>query len=255
MLNVKAEIANFPECEEYFGKTLPDNARFTIANATTRVVYLGLERSTLRFKKSFELSNNYLAGTSVGKGILKYDRAIPHHNLNNIMASWGVPETRGQTDLSFMEDQETGFKHKGMVPGKPAYPGKNTKKAISKNFRRYNIEVKKNNGKNAMVFLREAFREGYGLPKSKRFFYLHDGEFLDFREGLYQFRSSAAKPGHQFPLLSLVYAKYDKVNKTRQATHWMEISKNSITQADIDKIYGEEFEKAFNRNIRRNWRP
>ncbi len=259
-MNVKATIVNERESEQYFGKYIPDSTRFAMANTASRVAFLGIEKSNDQFRKNFDLSNKYLIGSGPGKGVLKFNRAIPHHNLNKIESSWGVPPKRGSTDLDFLDKQETGFIHKGMTPGKNAYPSQDNKKAIKRNLRRYNIEMMNTAGmpgktveQRAVFFLRQAYLNRFASPGSKQFLYIRKREFHNFREGMYQFTSGNPELGGQFPKLRLIYSKDDRVNKVRKPTHWMQESSNSFKQSDIDKIYKQEFDKAFTRGVRRRW--
>ena len=257
-MSVKATIINEQEARQYFNQYIPDSTRFAMANTASRIAFLGIEKSNQQFRQEFDLSNKYLIGSGTGKGVLKFNRAIPSHNLSKIESSWGVPPKRGNTDLDFLVDQETGFTHKGMVPGKNAYPGRDGRKGIKRNLRRYNIETMNTAGfpgktvkQRALFFLRQAYLNRFAAPGSKQFIYIRPREFNNFREGMYQFSSSSPVLGGQFPKLRLIYAKNDKKNKRRKATHWMEDSANSFKQSEIDKIYAQEFNKAFTRGLRR----
>jgi hypothetical protein len=257
-MSVKATIVNEREAHLYFNEYIPDSTRFAMANTASRIAFLGIEKSNKQFRQEFDLSNKYLTGSAPGKGVLKFNRAIPHHNLNKIESSWGVPPKRGNTDLDFLEDQETGFTHKGMVPTKNAYPGRDGKKAIKRNLRRYNIEIMNTAGlpgktvqQRALFFLRQAYLNRFAMPGSKQFLYIRPREFNNFSEGMYQFTSGSPVLGGQFPKMRMIYAKNDKVNKRRKATHWMQESANDFKQSEIDKIYADEFNKAFTRGLRR----
>lgn len=259
-MSIRATITNERESREYFNQYIPDSTRFAMANTASRIAFLGIEKSNKQFRKEFDLSNKYLTGSAPGRGVLKFNRAIPHHNLNKIESSWGVPPKRGNTSLDFLEDQETGFRHKGMVPGENAYPGRDGKKAIKRNLRRYQIETMNTAGlpgksvkQRALFFLRQAYLNRFGMPGSKQFLYIRPREFNNFREGMYQFTSSNPELGGQFPKLRLIYAKNDKQNKRRSATHWMQKTSNDFKQSEIDLIYGQEFNKAFTRGLRRRF--
>lgn len=260
MADFKAEIKNKKSAELYFNKALPDSYRFAMAGTANRVVFEGIKKSNEQFKKEFTLSNNYLVGKTPGAGILKFNKAIPHHDINKISASWGVPEKRGQTDLEFMYDQEKGFQHDGMVPTKNAYPGQNKDRVIKRNLRRKGLQLKStrgfprgiaaNNRQRTVFFLAKMYKNKFALPGSKQFIYLKPSdEFYGFNEGMYQFAKNT--PFGLFPKLKLIYSTTDKKNKRRNPTHWMEKSSNSFRQSEIDDIWEKEFDKSFTRAISR----
>lgn len=253
-MGFKGDIKNKDQAEQYFKKTLPDSYRFAMASTANKVVFEGIKRSNDQFKKEFTLSNNYLVGKAPGKGVLKFEKAIPHRDTSKINASWGIPPKRGATDLSFMDDQEVGFTHKGMVPTKHAYPGQNRDRVIRKNLRRKGIQLRSTRGfprgvaasnkQRTLFFLRQMYLNRFAMPGSKQFIYLKNGdEFFNFAEGMYQF--SSVSPEGNFPKLKLIYSTTDTKNKKRSATHWMEKSANSFKQTEIDKIWEKEFNKSF----------
>ena len=261
---ITSKIKNEKQARDLYHKQFPDYTRFATANTASRVAFLGMEKSNDQFSRSFNLSNKYLRGSGPGKGVLKFNRAIPHHDLDRIISSWGSPYKRGSTSLDFLDEQETGFKHKGMVPTKNAYPGRNQKKGIKRALARNAINVKgtrgfprgiaANNQQRTLFAVRQLYLSGFASPNSKQFIYLRkEDQFFGFREGMYQFTGSSPRAGMQFPHLKMIYAKDDKKGKSRKATNWMEKSSKAISQNDIDKIYKQEFDKAFTRDIKRRW--
>lgn len=241
-----------------FNKDWPNYVRFAVANTATRIVFLGLEKSEQQMRNDFTLRNKFLVSSRPGAGALKYNKAIPHHDISKITASWGSPEKRGQGDLEFLEEQEEGFLQKKFTPATYARKGSNRGKTIRNNLRRRAIEIMdsrgfggKNDEQTMLFFLRQAYINGYGMPGSKQFMYIHNNEFGPFREGLYQFKSRGIGGGNQFPEIQAVYYKKDKKGQRRAAVHWMEKSKNKITQADIDKAYIEEAKRSFTKQITR----
>lgn len=250
------KITNKKQAETYFKKSLPDSFRFAIAGTANEVAFEGIKKSNKIFQKEFTLSNKFLTGTAPGKGVLKFNKAIPHHNLNKIESSWGAPAKKGQSDLSFLVKQEDGFTSDKMVPTKNAYPSKNKDRVIKYNLRRRNIQLKttagfprgiaKTNQQRTLFFMKKMFQNKYALPGSKQFIYLRpQDEFFNFQEGMYQFAGNTPLHPNSFPKLRLIYSTTDKKNKKRDATHWMEQSKDSFTQSEIDKIWEKEFNRSF----------
>lgn len=259
----KAEIVHEKEVQKFFNSGLTDIQRFAMAGTANEVAKLGIEKGNDQFRKSFTLSNNFLVGTGFGKGVLKYNRAIPSHNINKIESSFGVQAKRGRTDLDFMEDQETGFHHEGMVPTKNAYPGGNKSKVIKRNLRRQGIAIRgtrgfprgkaKTNQQRTLWAIRQIYLERFAMPGSKQFVYIRpEDEFFGFREGMYQFAGTSPATGMQFPHLKMIYAKDDSQNKQRRATHWMRQTANSFEQSEIDAIFDKEMNKSFTQAIKRH---
>lgn len=255
-LNVK--IVNEKETKKFLTQDIPDYTRFAVANTASRVVFLGLEKSEAQFRRDFILRNKFIVGTAPGKGALKFTRAIPHHDISKITASWGSPEKRGSADLSFLEEQEEGFTHKGVVPTEAARTSKSRAKRIRKANYMSKMAVRSlgvNDLKTRVIFFKKAFKEGFGLPGSNQFFYMKDNQYAPgWSAGFYQF-SRKTPPGKEFvyPNLRRIYYDGPKVEKRRRAKKWMEKSKNTITQADIDRIYKDEFNKQFTRELKRRW--
>lgn len=257
--NFSARVVNEREFKRTLTRDFPDFTRFAVANTASRIAFLGLEKSETQLRQEFNLKNRFLVSGTPGKGVIQFNRAIPHHDLNKITSSWGTPYKRGSTDLDFMEDQETGFTHEGSTPTLNARVGNNRNKVIKNNLRRYHIELMDTRGvsgkdskQKMLILLRQAYINSYGMPGSKQFIYIHKGEFGRFREGMYQFKSKSITGLNSFPQIKGIYYS-DGKNKARKATHWMEDSKNKITQYDIDNIYLQEFNKAFTRGIKRSW--
>jgi hypothetical protein len=243
----KATIKNKKQANNYFNRVLPDSTRFALAGTANVVAFEGLKKSNQQFKKEFVLSNKYLIGSAPGKGVLKFTKSKPHHDLNKIESSWGVPPKRGATDLDFLVDQETGFKHDGMVPTKHAYPSQNKNKVIKRALRRSGITIKGTRGfprgiapTNAMrtvFFIRQMKLNNFAQSGSKQYIYLKpEDQFFNFREGMYQFTTQGR--------LKMIYAKHDSVNKKRNPTDWMDKSSKAFTQTEIDNIYEKELNKS-----------
>lgn len=261
----KAEIKNEKKVRTFFNAGLTDIQRYAISGTATEVAYLGIGKSNAEFKKKFTLSNKFLTGSKPGNGLLKYNRAIPSHDINKIESSWGIPPKKGSTDLSFMDDQEVGFHHEGMVPTKNAYPSKNRKKVIKRNLRRKALQIKRVSGPGkgmtksnratmqAIYFLNRQYSERFAMPGSKQFIYLHKSEFMGFDEGMYQFATNSPAVNGRFPKLKMIYAKNDKVNKKRKPTNWMQDSANEIKQAEIEKIFEKQFDKSFTNAVKKNF--
>ncbi len=256
---MSVKIRNRKEVQQTIKQDWPDFTRFAVANTASRVAFLGMEKSEDQFRRVFNLKNKFLVGSKPGKGALKFNRAIPHHNINKITSSWGSPGKRGNSSLEFLEDQETGFSQKIFTPSTNARVSKNEKKKIKRNLRRNAMEIMssggfpgKNKRQQMVFFMRQAYLNSFAMPGSKQFIYIHDGEFGGFREGLYQF-SSRNLSGGQFPRIRAIYYKRDKKGQVRKATNWMKNSANAFSQAEIDKIYEKEFNLAFTREIKRRW--
>jgi len=230
----KATITNKREADKYFKQALPNAYRFAMSGTANSVAFEGIKKSNDIFKKEFTLSNNYL-----------------------------IPPKRGQTSLDFLDDQEVGFTHKGMVPTKHAYPGKNREKVIKRNLRRQNIQLKgtrgfprgiaKTNQQRTLFFLRQMYTQRFAMPGSKQFIYIRpEDQFLNFTEGMYQFSSNTPFGDYgNFPKLKMIYSTEDKVNKKRKATNWMEQSSKSFTQTELDNIWEKEFNKSFTNAIKK----
>lgn len=250
-----ATIKNEKQVKKYFNQVLPDSTRFALSGTANKVAFEGLKKSNEQFKKEFHLSNNYLVGSAPGKGVLKFTKSKPHHDLNKIESAWGAPPKRGQTDLDFLVDQEDGFKHDGLVPTKHAYPSQNKKKVIKRALRRNAITVKGTRGfprglaptnqTRTLYFLRKTYLDGFAMPGSKQFIYIKpEDQFFNFREGMYQFSTTNPTISGNFPKLKMIYAKNDSVNKKRNPTDWMDKSSKSFTQTEIDNIYEKELNKS-----------
>ena len=257
--NFDVKIRNRKEIQRTIKKDWPDFTRFAVANTASRVAFLGMEKSEDEFRRRFTLRNKFLISSKPGKGALKFNRAIPHHNINKIESSWGSPEKRGSGSLEFLEDQEEGFTQRKFTPAINARVSKNEAKKIKTNLRRNAIEIMssggfpgKNKRQQMVFFMRQAFLNSFAMPGSKQFIYIHDNEFGGFREGLYQFKSRNLSGG-QFPRIRAIYYKQDKRGQKRKATHWMKNSANAFKQTEIDRIYGKEFNLAFTRSIKRRW--
>ena len=258
----KAEIVNEKQAKKYFNDTLPDIDRFAHAATANVIAYEGIKKSNAQFKKSFTLSNNYLTGKKPGVGVLKFNKAIPSHTISKICSEWGAESKRGQTSLDFLEKQEDGFNHKGMIPTKHAFPLQQKNRVIKANLRRYNIKIKgtrgfprgiaRTNQQRTLFFMRSMYLKKYAMPGSKEFIYIKPSdEFFNFKEGMYQFSSSSPTINGNFPKLTKIYGTEDKVNKKRKATNWMDKSSNAFTDNEIQKIFEKEFNRAFTNQIKR----
>ncbi|MCK5600684.1 hypothetical protein KAR91_02375 [Candidatus Pacearchaeota archaeon] len=254
--NVK--IKDEKETKKIFSTDFPNYARFAIANTASRVAFLGVEKAEDEMRKDFFLRNKYIVGSKPGKGAVKFNRAIPHHDINKISSSWGSPEKQGRKDFTFLEEQEEGFTHSGPVPTEKARISKNQKKRIKR--ANYLSRVQRRNpddmaGLSALsgmaktwAFLRASYKDGFGLPGSDQFFFLRHTQLPPgMTEGWFQFSSSNPKAGDSFPRWKQVF--YKKKSENRRAVHWMENSKNKITASEIDKIYTEEAARSFTKQI------
>lgn len=260
---ISVKIRDEKQVRETIGKDIPDFTRFAVANTGSRVAFLGLEKSEDHMRHIFNLRNKFIVSSAPGKGALKFNRAIPHHDLDKIVSSWGSPDKIGSRDYSFLEDQEEGFTNTGAVPTKQARIAKSEKKRIRRvNYMNKMTVMKLSDGPSAtnklgarIAFFKMAFSEGFGFPGSNQFFYIKDGEYLPgWSAGFYQFsRKNTPGPDFQYPNIRRLYYTGSDVRKRRRATHWMQISKNKITQRDIEKIYEKEFNQAFTRGIKRRW--
>ena len=255
------KLLNEKQYKKTIEKDFPDFTRFAVANTASRVAYLGMELSEKQMKHDFNLRNKFLVGSSPGKGALKFNRAIPHHDLRKIESSWGSPEKAGSKDYSFLEDQEEGFKNESAVPSDSARISKSYKKKLRKINYINKMRIKKlsdgplsgHNLAARVAFFTQSFKEGFGLPGSNQFFYLDDNEYAPgWSAGFYQFSRKVPPKSHlNYPNIRRLYYTGKTTEKNRRAVRWMERSKNKITQNDIDKIYADEFKKAFTRQIKR----
>jgi len=261
-MEFKATIKNDSEIRQTLSRDFPNFARFAIANTASRVAFLGMEKSETEMRRDFTLRNKYVVSSKPGGGALKFNRAIPHHDIDKIESSWGSPSKQGRRDYEFLEEQEDGFKHSGPVPTERARTAKNQRKKVRTAFlfrqmalrRPSDVGTVKANDPLAQTWamLRNAYKDGYGLPGSNQFFYMRKSELpTGMTSGWFQFVSSSPKSGNTFPKWKQIY--YDGKNERRSATHWMENSKNKITQSDIEKFYKDEAAKAFTRGITRRW--
>lgn len=255
-------VNNKSETQDIFKNQFPNHARFAIANTASRVAFEGVKRAENKMRNDFILRNNYLVSSAPGRGAVKFNRAIPHHNISLINSSWGSPDKIGARDYSFLEDQETGFTHYGVVPTQQARISKSQRKRIKRINYLQGMNIRKPDdigsisSQNAMgktwAMLRKAYRDGFGLPGSKQFFYLEKSELPGgMTSGFYQFKRSTPSGDNDFPEWKKIY--HDVDNSRRKAVHWMEESKNTFTQSDIDKIFTEEARKSFTRQINRRW--
>ena len=265
MSNLSCTIKNKTETQQFFNETVPNSVRFAVANACTKVVFLGLERSERQIRDDFILRGGYVVGKSPGKGAIKYQKAIPHHDLSQISASWGSVDKMGSRDYSFMEDQEEGFANeKKPVPNPATIRRGGTKTGkVSKAYYLKNAQIKKlselpgsgKNDKMTRVFkLSRAYRQGFGLPGSNQFFSFSDGEYAPgWSGGLFQFGQTAPPRDDLFyPNVKRLY--YNPSGKSgekrRRARKWMEKSQNTITQADLERLYFQEFDNQLARNMK-----
>jgi len=254
----KATITNKKQAENYFNRALPDSYRFALAGTANAVAFEGIKKSNKQFKKSFTLSNKYLVGNAPGKGVLKFQKAKPSHNLNNIESSWGAPAKRGATGLDFLVEQETGFKHEGMVPTKHAYPSQNKDKVIKRNLRRSKIQIFKTGSFNAnsIFAMRQMYLKHLAMPNSNQLIYIKKSDDIpnptnSFSEGMYQFSKTTPLTGDQYPHLKKIYSKTDSVGKKRNPTDWMDKSSRAFKQSEIDNMFEKELDKSLTQAIKK----
>jgi len=253
--SMTVKILNEADTKKMFKTDFPNYARFAVANTAVKVAFLGVEKAETEIRHDFNLKNKFVVGTSPGKGAVKFTghRDVkPHHDLRKIISSWGSP-----AKYDFMEKQEEGFTHKGMIPyAKNARTSGSINRPIKGKAKRFHLEIMSNRGMSGntaklrtMVLLREAYKNNYGLPGTKQYFYLSKGDFGIWGEGLYQFKKSNPTAGNLFPNLKQVYSNKPDDNRKRKATHWMEDSKNRITQAEVDRIFNIEAKRSFTKQI------
>lgn len=267
---VNIDIVNKKEVEQLLKKGLPDSVRFAVAKTCTRVVFSGLEDSEDIIRDDFILRGGYVVSKSPGKGAIKYDKAIPHHDINKISATWGSVDKAGNKDYSFMEKQEIGFENeKKPVPNpKNARASSSEKRKVLRRAYLKNADIRHprslftglvgSTRQMLMIGLSRAYREGFGNFGSHQFFAFGDNEIPGWEGGLFQFgQSEILADGMNRPnLVRLYYNPEGKNNsKKRRARHWMERSAAKITQAEIDKYYKEEFAKQLARNIKKSFSP
>ena len=253
MNNVK--IINEKQTKTLFKKVLPNSMRYAIANTCTRVVYKGLQNSEAQIKSDFILRGAYVVGKRPGTGAVKYEKAIPHHNIDDISAKWGSVDKVGSKDYSFMEKQEEGFtnENKPVPDPKTIRIGKSEKKKVSKRYYLKGASIKKirdfssyggSDKARRVIAMRNAYAQGFALPNSNQFFSFEDNDYAPGWEGgLFQF--SGTEPPQSslsYPNLRRMYYNPEGKNKSkrRRARKWMEQSKNKISQSEIDKFYSEE---------------
>ena len=262
MSNKNIDLVNEKEIKQLLSKDFPNYARFAIANTASQVAYLGIKKSEAILKNDFTLRNKFIVSSKPGAGAIKYNKAIPHHNISKITSSWGSPEKVGTKDYSFLEDQEDGFINDSPIPTKDARVSKKNQKKIRRRnwFAGMSIMRTSKLGKsNATTdygkvrhMLREGYNNGFGLPGSNQFFYMEDNEYLPgWSGGFFQFarKNTPAKNGLNYPTVRRIYYAGDSTKKKRRAKRWMEQSANSFTQAEIEKIYKIEADKAFTKGI------
>ena len=261
--DISIKIKNKKEVKKYLDSGLPNAVRFAVANTASRTVFLGLKKSEKQMDKDFILRNKLLVSSAPGKGALKFNRAIPHHDISKITASWGSPEKKGSADLGFLEDQEEGFTNTAAVPAAVSRTSKSIKKRVKKKNYFKNMQVMRSSrigsskaqtiGGKVRHMLKEAFKMGFGLPGSNQFFYLKDDEYAPrWEAGFFQFsRSSTPGSQYKFPNIRRLFYTGKKAEKRRRAKHWMERSKNKITQAEIEKLYNEEANKSFTKQLQK----
>ena len=261
--NLSIKIKNKKEFKKYLSNGVPNAERFAVAGTASRIVFLGLKKSEKQMDKDFILRNKLVVGSTPGKGALKFNKAIPHHDINKITASWGSPEKKGSADISFLEDQEEGFTNKAPVPAATSRTSKTIKKRVKKKNYFKNMQVMRESrigsskaqtiGGRVRHMLKEAFKIGFGLPGSNQFFYLKDDEYsAGWEAGFFQFsRSAPPGSGYNFPNIRRLFYTGKKAEKRRRARHWMEKSKNKITQSEIEKIYNQEADKSFTKQLQK----
>lgn len=258
----KATITNQRQAKQYFNHTLSDIQRFAIAGTANKVAFEGIIKTNKQFKKDFHLSNKFLVGSAPGKGLIKFNKAKPSHDINKIESEFGAPRKRGDTDLKFLVAQEFGFKHGGMVPTKWAYPHQQKKRVIKRNLARKGITIKGTRGfprgkaatnqQRTLFFMRQMYLNNYALPGSKQFIYIRPSDqFFNFSEGMYQFSGGGLKGDAQFPHLKLIYATTDKVNKRRKPTNTFKKVSLQFTETEIGKIFEKEFNRSFTNQIKK----
>ncbi|MHA1379297.1 MAG: hypothetical protein ACTSRG_13015 [Candidatus Helarchaeota archaeon] len=271
----KVTKVNIKDVEDLFKRKFPNYVRFAVANTLTSSVYNGMQYSEKWLKKNWITRNRFLLGGGPGKGAIKFNKAIPSHDITRIWAAWGSPESVGSKDFRFMEDQEEGFKSKGSTPAKKARIGKNYRKRIPKKNRRIKQNIRNLSlvrvklgktwkpGLMEIRALRKLHQERFAFPGSNQFFFMADNQFLNFGGGLYQFAKKSipnklSKSGHklQFPNLKKVYTAGDDNNRNRKGTNWMKKSSLQLKQEEINKIFDKAADQAFTGQLKlyKNWR-
>ncbi|MCK4501138.1 hypothetical protein KAU11_11625 [Candidatus Babeliales bacterium] len=256
-MTIKTTKISNKDAKKLFSKTYPNFVRFAVANTLTSVSFKGMGHSEDWIKKNWINRNKFLLGGGTGKGAIKYNRAKPSHDLNNIWSSWGSPASVGSKNYKFMADQEDGFVSKGSTPTKNARVGKNYNKGIPRKRRRSKSNIEQLRGavsskRMAIIHLRRLYKMQFALPGSKQFFYMKDNQFLNFGAGLYQFTKKTvpnklSKSGAklQFPNLKKMYIAGKQNRKTRKDAKWMSKSSLQIKQTDINKIFDKAADQAF----------
>jgi len=263
---LNARIINEKEAKQFFGKVLPDSVRYTIANTLTRAVYKGMEASEEQVRDDFFLRGSYVIGKTPGKGAIKYEKAIPSHDIKNIAARWGSVDKVGSRDYAFMEKQESGFENENKpVPNaSQVRKGGSEKEKVKTDFYLKKAQIRKmsdfggvsgNDKKARIIRMRAAYKAGYGKPGSNELFSFDDNEYNPGWEGgLFQFAGNEPpRDDLHYPNVRRLYYNPEGKSRTkkRRARHWMEKSGNTITQSDFDKIYAEEFNKQLARNLKK----
>jgi hypothetical protein len=264
LVNVK--IVNKKEVDELLKRGLPNSVRFAVANTCSRVVFSGLKDSEGIIRDDFILRGGFVVGKSPGKGAVKYEKAIPHHDISKISATWGSVDKAGNKDYSFMEGQEEGFTNeKKPVPNpQNARAASSEKRKVLRRAYLKNADIRHprslftglvgSSRQMLMIGLSRAYREGFGAFGSNQFFGFGDNEIPGWEGGLFQFgQSEILADGMKRPnLVRLYYNPEGKSgNKKRRARHWMQRSAAKITQTEIDTFYKEEFNKQLARNIKK----
>lgn len=265
-LPLKIDIKNEREFKQMLAKGFPDSTRFAVSNAATRIVFHGMERSEEQIRDDFILRGSFVVGKSPGKGAVKYEKAIPHHDLSKIVASWGSVDKAGSKDYGFMEKQEEGFVNENKPvpnPKESRRGGSQAGKVLKAVYLKGAVIRRLSDFGSAIgsatvarvVRLRNAFKQGFGLPGSNQFFAMDDGEYAPaWSGGLFQF-SGVEPPRNDLFYPNMRRLFYDPKGKSgekrRRARHWMEKSANKITQGEIEKLYTEEFNKQLERNIKK----
>jgi|WetSurMetagenome_2_1015567.scaffolds.fasta_scaffold02367_18 hypothetical protein len=262
------KITNEKDAKDFFQKILPDSVRFSVANTCTRAVYSGMEASENEIRDDFILRGGYVVGKKPGRGAIKYDKAIPSHDIDKISARWGSVDKVGAKDYSFMQKQEEGFTNetKPVPDAATARSGGTEQGKVQRKNYINGADIKKLkdfasglNGKSdiarRVIAMKRAYKQGYGLPGSSQFFSFDDDEYAaKWEGGLFQFgQNEPPRSGLRYPNVKRLYYNPEGKNKSkrRRAVRWMQKSKNKIKQTEIDKFYAEEMNKQLARQMKK----
>jgi hypothetical protein len=170
--------------------------------------------------------------------------------MNLIFSEFGAT-----TDRKYLERQEDGYKDRGAVPINTARVSTQYKRVTSKNYYFSKMKVRnlsdyKGKGvgklKRTRAMLYMAYKDGFGLPGSSKFFSLENNQYHGFKKGLFQFTSKTNEKG-AYPNLKKMYQGRGVSNPTRHGKHWMRDALKSFDQNHIDQIFVQESEKQLKR--------